>query len=73
MLSKQISLKIREIHWQVVKHILKYLKGTRDYMLVYRADNLVPIGYTDSDFQADKDERKSTSGYVLTFSRRAIL
>ena len=22
-------------HWQVVKHILKYLQRTRDYMLVY--------------------------------------
>ena len=23
-------------HWQVVKHILKYLQRTRDYMLVYQ-------------------------------------
>ena len=28
---------------------------------------LVPIGYTDSDFQSDIDSRKSTSGYVFTF------
>lgn len=24
-----------EVHWQEVKHILKYLKRTRNYMLIY--------------------------------------
>lgn len=38
-------------------------------MLVYRANDIVSFGHTDSDFQADKDERKSTSRYVLTLSR----
>ena len=36
-------------------------------MLVYQSESLEPIGYTDSDFQSDKDSRKSTSGYVFTF------
>ena len=38
-------------HRIVVKHILKYLRRTRDYMLVYLGGDLNPIGYTDSDFQ----------------------
>ena len=38
-------------HWMAVKHILKYLKRTRDYMLVYSGKNLNLLGYTDSDFQ----------------------
>ncbi|KAL5577479.1 hypothetical protein UlMin_019178 [Ulmus minor] len=59
-------------HWIDVKHILKYLKRTRDYMLVYSSDSLIPIGYTDSDFQSDKDSRKSTSGYVFTLGGGAI-
>ena len=46
----------------MVKHILKYLRRTRDYMLVYSGEDLTPLGYTDSDFQSDKDSRKSTSG-----------
>ena len=29
-------------------------------MLVYLGGDLNPIGYTDSDFQSDKDSRKST-------------
>ena len=48
-------------HWTVVKHILKYLRRTRNYMLFYHGDELAPIGYTDSDFQSDADLRKSTS------------
>ena len=35
-------------------------------MLLYHSDKLVPIGYTDSDFQSDMDSRKSTSGNVFT-------
>ena len=42
-------------HWIGVKHILKYLRRTRDYMLVYSGRDLNPIGYTDYDFQSNKD------------------
>ena len=42
-------------HWIAVKQIFKYLRRTRDYMLVYSGGDLNPIGYTDSDFQSDKD------------------
>ena len=34
-------------HWTAVKHILKYLKRTRDYMLVYSSGSLKTLGYTD--------------------------
>ena len=50
-----------EEHWIAVKHILKYLRRTRDYMLVYSSGSLETIGYTDSNFQGDIDSRKSTS------------
>ena len=38
-------------HWTAVKHIFKYLRRTRDNMLVYFGGDLIPVGYTDSDFQ----------------------
>ena len=41
-------------HWQAVKCILKYLRKTRDYILVHRYEDLIPIGYTDLDFQDRK-------------------
>ena len=37
-------------------------------MLVYGAEDLILTGYTDSDFQTDKDSRKSTSGSVFTLN-----
>ncbi|XP_075088346.1 secreted RxLR effector protein 161-like [Nicotiana tabacum] len=58
--------------WTAVKHIINYLKRTRNYMLVYHSDDLVPIGYTNSDFQSDRDSRKSTSGNVFTLGGGAI-
>ena len=61
-----------EEHWIAVKHILKYLRRTRDYMLLYQSESLEPIGYTDSDFQSDIDSRKSTSRYVFTFGGGVI-
>ena len=60
-------------HWIAVKHILKYLRRMRDYMLVYSGGDLNPIGYTDSDFQSDKDSRKSTSGSIFTLGGGAIV
>ena len=45
-------------HWTAVKHILKYLRRTKDYLLMYGVDELIPVGYTDSDFLLDKDSRK---------------
>ena len=42
-------------HWIAMKHILKYLRRMRDYMLVYSSSDLNLLGYTDADFQSDKD------------------
>ena len=41
-------------------------------MLVYWCEDLIPIGYIDSDFQLDLDFRKSTSGCVFTSGGGAI-
>ena len=59
-------------HWQAIKHILKCLSRTKDYMLVYHSEDLISIGYTDLDFQFDLDFRKSISGYVFTLGGGAI-
>ena len=40
-------------HWIAVKRIMRYLKRTKDYMLIYqRSENLEIIRYSDSDFMA---------------------
>ena len=42
-------------------------------MLVYSGTDLKMLGYTDSDFQADKDSRKSTSGSVFTLNGGSVV
>jgi hypothetical protein len=42
-------------------------------MSVYSSGDLELRGYTDSDFQADKDSRKSTSGSVFTLGGAAVV
>ncbi|KAA0051499.1 gag/pol protein [Cucumis melo var. makuwa] len=60
-------------HWISVKIILKYLRRTRDYMLVYGSKDLILTRYTDSDFQTGRDSRKSTSGSVFTLNEGAVV
>jgi hypothetical protein len=60
-------------HWKMVKKALRYVQGTKDLVLTYRrSESLVIEGYSDSDFAGDKDDRKSTSGYMFTLAGGAI-
>ncbi|RVW86998.1 Retrovirus-related Pol polyprotein from transposon TNT 1-94 [Vitis vinifera] len=60
-------------HWKAVKKVLRYLQGTKDYMLTYRRiDNLDITGYSDSNYAGCKDTRKSTSGYIFMLSNGPI-
>ena len=56
-------------HWGAAKKVLRYLQGTKDYILTYKhTDNLQVVGYSDSDFAGCIDSRKSTSGYIFLLS-----
>ncbi|XP_031272563.1 secreted RxLR effector protein 161-like [Pistacia vera] len=54
-----------EKHWSTVKTILKSLRRTKDLVLSYGGSELKIDGYSDSDFQSDVDDRKSTSGFIF--------
>ncbi|XP_074342075.1 secreted RxLR effector protein 161-like [Apium graveolens] len=60
-------------YWSGVKLILKYLRRTKEYILVYKSSDLFPLGYTDSDFQIDMYKRNSTSGCVFTLGGGAVI
>ncbi|RDY14466.1 hypothetical protein CR513_00466, partial [Mucuna pruriens] len=47
-------------HWEAVKWILRYLRGTAKRSLCFGNENLKLIGYSDSDMAGDVDSRKST-------------
>lgn len=59
-------------HWEAVKWIMRYLRGTSKLGLTFGNDKPVLIGYTDSDLAGDKDTLKSTSGYLMTFAGGAV-
>ena len=61
-----------ESHWEAVKCILKYLRRTKDLFLVYGGEELKLQGYTDSSFQSDPDDSRSTSGFLFTLNGGAV-
>ena len=62
-----------ESHWMAVKNILKYLRRTKDWALVYGGNTeLCAKRYTDASFQTDRDDSKSQSGYVFTINGAAV-
>ena len=57
-----------EGHWVGVKRVLRYLKGTVDYGLIFSSDRDGKndlYGYSDADWAGCLDTRRSTSGYVF--------
>jgi hypothetical protein len=51
-------------HHHQLKHLLRYIRGTMDLMLIYGSSDDGLIGHLDSDYAADWDDSKSTSTYV---------
>jgi hypothetical protein len=71
MLSRFVSSP-RVEHWNAAKSVLRYLAGTPNMGLLY-GDRTQPfVGYTDSDFAGDTDERRSTSGFVFMYGGAAV-
>ncbi|GJZ87724.1 hypothetical protein Tco_0659334 [Tanacetum coccineum] len=59
-------------HWEVVKRILRYIKGTSDVALCFEESDVIVKGYVDSDYACDLDGSKSTTGYVFTLYGRTV-
>ncbi|XP_055842534.1 uncharacterized protein LOC129909482 [Episyrphus balteatus] len=59
-------------HWTVVKHILRYLKGTADMKLVYTSCDNNVSAFCDADWASDTDERRSVTGYTFLLNNGAI-
>ncbi|GAA0167068.1 transmembrane signal receptor [Lithospermum erythrorhizon] len=70
LISRFMS-KPTELHFQVAKRILRYLKGTIQFGIYYKNHGKLDV-YTDSDYAGDLEDRKSTSGYVTIMSSGAV-
>ena len=63
----------KEAHSQATKRILRYVKGTKRYGILYTSsENFELIGYTNSDWVGSIDDRKSTSRYDFHLGSRSI-
>ena len=65
-------------HWNAVKWILQYLKGTLNMCLRFGSGKPVLDGFTDSDMSVDVDTNRSTSGcypvlWVNTFDSLTVI
>jgi len=59
-------------HWNAVKWILRYLKGTQKFALHYGGKEVKLQGFCDADMAGDPDGRKSTTAYVYTLGSGAV-
>ena len=65
VVSKYMTNLTKE-HWNAVKWVLWYLRGTSDYCITFNNNSDSVCGFVDSNFAGDLDKRKSTLGYVFT-------
>ena len=55
-----------------MKWILRYLKGTSKTCLCFGTNKPMLVGCTDANMVGDVDSKKSTSGYLIHFSRGEV-
>ena len=59
-------------HMEAAKHILQYLSATKDRGITFGGGDMSVQGYSDSDWAGDREDRKSTSGYVFMLNNGPI-
>ena len=62
-------------HWKALKHLCRYLHGTKGAKLCYQPDSSVSeafVTFADADYAGDVDSRRSTSGMVVKMGSGAI-
>lgn len=59
-------------HWNAAIRILQYLNATKHFCLTLGGNDLKLVGYSDSDWAEDRDNRRSISGYTFRVGSGAI-
>jgi hypothetical protein len=72
-LISRYMAKPTKLHLLAAKRILRYLRGTTELGIFYKKGGREGlIGYTDSDYAGDLEDRKSTSGYAFMMGSGAV-
>jgi len=62
-----------QTHFGVAKRILRYIKGTKSYGILYETEKASRlIGYTDSHWAGCIDDQRSTSGHMFQLGSKVI-
>lgn len=64
--TSRFQVNLGSEHQNVFNCVLKYLRGTKDMVLVHGERDLRVDGYTDSDFPLGKHDRMLISTFILT-------
>lgn len=59
-------------HWNAVKRILRFLKGSVNHGLLYKPGSTHIHAYCDADYAGNPDDRHSTGGYVIYLGSNPI-
>lgn len=59
-------------HWKAAKRVLRYLKGTNEYGLMYERTQLPLFGVVDADWASNVIDRRSYSGYAFILAGAPI-
>ena len=51
---------------------MRYLRATTSHALCFGGSETILHGYVDVDMACDKDNRRSTTGYVFTVGRTTV-
>ena len=63
----------RREHYNIVKRILRYIKGTSNAALYFGGSKYSVKGYIDSNFANNPNKKKSTTSCVHTYKRNCEL
>nr|GEZ20544.1 hypothetical protein [Tanacetum cinerariifolium] len=61
-----VTQSLRESHARAIKKILRYLKVTTSFGIIYnRSNDMKLVGYSDSSHNVDIDDGRSTTGHIF--------
>ena len=72
VVSRYMSADPGKKHLEAVKGTLRCLSGTKDMCICFGKSKSGVLGYTDSDYAGNSDNRRSMTGYIFTLYGGAI-
>ena len=66
-------LKPNDSHWKAAKKVLRYLKGTMNFAILYTDKfDVQLVGFSDSDWAGNPYDRRSTTGYAFNIGSGVV-